>query len=619
MELTHERAWYQQPLADILRPNWEKAIYVVILVLAVASRFWDLGARAMSHDESLHALYSYYLYNGSGYIHNPMMHGPFLFHANALIYFLFGDNDFTARIVPALFGVFMVMSPLLLRRWLGRAGAIIAAILLLISPSFLYYSRYIRNDIYITVWTMLLIAALFHFIRSHDARWFYLGAAVLMLSLATKENAYIFGYIGLIFVLELLIWERVRPSQQLWLYAGVAVVSILLLVAASFFGQAPPPVSGEEAEAGTGVAKLVQAVLIVVGGTLPAALVSASLLRSRHPARSSIEEAVRNLSWQNWLVAIIMMFLIYVLLFTTFFTNPLGLGTGVAGSISYWLAQQEVERGGQPWFYYLLVLPMYEFVPLLFGFVATVYYLIRGIGGRLGAGTPEAESDPSHLESNNRFVAFLIFWNVSTLFIYSWAGEKMPWLVVHPALPMIILSSKFLSDVLGRVAWREVWHKGGAIVAILLPVTAFGILMLLRLEPFQGLSLSNLQETGNWMTALLVTLLLVILTALAMRRLGLRHVLVVALATSVVFLSFFTLRFAWMASYINYDYATELLVYAHGGPDVKPTMEEIAEISRRTVGDKMIQVAYDSDVSWPLEWYMREYPNRKFYGETPTR
>ncbi len=54
------------------------------------------------------------------------------------------------------------------------------------------------------------------------------------------------------------------------------------------------------------------------------------------------------------------MFVIYALLFTTFFTNPVGLGTGVFGSISYWLAQQEVQRGGQPWYYYFLVLTMYE-------------------------------------------------------------------------------------------------------------------------------------------------------------------------------------------------------------------------------------------------------------------
>ena len=53
-------------------------------------------------------------------------------------------------------------------------------------------------------------------------------------------------------------------------------------------------------------------------------------------------------------MAIVIMFLIYALLFTTFFTNPVGLGTGVFGSISYWLAQQEVQRGGQPWYYYFL-------------------------------------------------------------------------------------------------------------------------------------------------------------------------------------------------------------------------------------------------------------------------
>ena len=77
-----------------------------------------------------------------------------------------------------------------------RLGAIVAAILLLISPSFLYYSRYIRNDIYIAVWTILLIAALFHFIQSHKPGWFLMGAAVLMLSLATKENAYIDQALG---------------------------------------------------------------------------------------------------------------------------------------------------------------------------------------------------------------------------------------------------------------------------------------------------------------------------------------------------------------------------------------------------------------------------------------
>jgi uncharacterized protein (TIGR03663 family) len=603
----------------------------------------------MSHDESLHALYSYYLYNGSGYTHNPMMHGPFLFHANALIYFLFGDTDFTARIVPALFGVFMVMSPLLLRRWLGRWGALITSFLLLISPSFLYYSRYIRNDIYIAVWAVLLIAALFQFIESHKPGWFYLGAGVLMLSLATKENAYIFGFIGLVFVLEVLLWERFSTRNQLWLYVGGGALALVLLVIAYLLGQIPAGAAEAVDEAETaGVAmKLLISVVTVLGGTLPAVLVSASLIRSRSPKPSSIEEALRALTWRHWLIAIIVMFLIYALLFTTFFTNPVGLGTGIFGSVSYWLAQQEVQRGGQPWFYYLLLLPMYEFLPLLFSLVALVYYVARSLVRRpqerepeearpieppepLGEGFGEAvaaeqlappppSARPLSAASDARFIAFLIFWTISTLFIYSWAGEKMPWLLVHPVMPMIFLCGKFLGDLFKGVDWRAVWRRGGALLGLLLPITLFGIYTLIKLRPFQGLSIFKLQETGNWIAALLVTLLLVVLTVLVIRRLGIRYSATVAIATLFVVFSFFTVRFSWMAAFINYDYATELLVYAHGGADVKPTMAEIADISNRTVGDKMIEVAYDSDVSWPLEWYMREYPNRKFYGETPTR
>jgi uncharacterized protein (TIGR03663 family) len=625
MELEAKRSFFDKPLAELVKLDWEKAIYIAIFLLAVVSRFWDLGTRAMSHDESLHALYSYYLYNGSGYAHNPMMHGPFLFHANALIYFLFGDTDYTARIVPAIFGVIMVMSPLLLRRWLGRLGAVVASILLLISPSILYYSRYIRNDIYITVWTVLLVAALFHFIRSRKPGWFYTGAAALMLSLATKENAYIFGFIGLLFILELLLWERLRQRDHLWLYVGTGTLSVILLLIGFLLGRSPAE-AAETAETVSGAMKLVVAMITVVGGSLPIVLLSSTLLRSRHPRLSSIEEAVRTLSWRNWLIAIIIMFIIYALLFSTFFTNPLGLGTGLFGSISYWLAQQEVQRGSQPWYYYLLLLPMYEFVPLLFSVVATVYYLIRGVGPRPQSAAGEDDEEVSvqseqweESRSNARFVAFLILWNLSTLFIYSWAGEKMPWLVVHPVLPMIILTGKFAGDVFEGVDWRAVWKRGGALLALLLPITLFGLYMLIKLQPFQGLSVFSLQETGNWLTALLVTLLLVVLTVLVMRRLGARYSFLVALGTLMVVLSFFTIRFAWMAAYINYDYTTELLFYAHGAPDVVPTMNEIAEISERTVGDKMIKVAYDSDVSWPLEWYMREYPNRQFYGETPTR
>ena len=69
----------------------------------------------MIQDEFRHALYSYYLYNAGNYVHDPMMHGPLLYHFNALAYFLFGVSDFTARLHGVVAGVLLVLSPLLLR------------------------------------------------------------------------------------------------------------------------------------------------------------------------------------------------------------------------------------------------------------------------------------------------------------------------------------------------------------------------------------------------------------------------------------------------------------------------------------------------------------------------
>jgi pimeloyl-ACP methyl ester carboxylesterase len=59
----------------------------------------------MSHDESLHTTYSFNLYKKGDFQHTPLMHGPVLFHMTALMYFFFGDSDFSARLYPAIMGV----------------------------------------------------------------------------------------------------------------------------------------------------------------------------------------------------------------------------------------------------------------------------------------------------------------------------------------------------------------------------------------------------------------------------------------------------------------------------------------------------------------------------------
>jgi len=141
-----ESHWLDRLLAGSVRINLEVGLYIILLIAALFTRFYDLESRVMSHDESLHTQFSWYLSEGRGFSHDPLMHGPLQMHLVALSYFLFGDSDATARFPAAAAGVLAVGLVILFRRYLGRWGALTAALLMLISPYMLYYSRYVRNE-----------------------------------------------------------------------------------------------------------------------------------------------------------------------------------------------------------------------------------------------------------------------------------------------------------------------------------------------------------------------------------------------------------------------------------------------------------------------------------------
>ncbi|GAB4526317.1 MAG: TIGR03663 family protein [Anaerolineae bacterium] len=663
-------SFWTRPLSSFVVLNWELVLYGLILALALFTRFYDLGARAVSHDESLHALYSYKLYDGDGYRHDPLMHGPLLFHVTALSYFLFGDNNFTFRAGVALFGVILVMLPIGMRPWLGRLGALLASGMLLISPAVMHYSRHLRHDIFNAVFTVLMFMALFQFLRARLAededstrrawRWLTVGAAAVALSLTTKEVAFIHGFIGFTFIVGISLFEAVAARRQLsWFGAGL----ILLVVVGGIvlwltFGNAGPAPEGDlslarrviaslasvggspsaegaaDSQAGTGaVWKLIQLVTLVVG--LAFAATTLALSAARWPLMA---ETIRSIPLRRLGIATLVGGVLFVVFYTTFFTNPYGVVSGTWGAVSYWLRQQDVQRGGQPWYYYLLLLPLYEFLPLLVGTGGGVWYLIRRVrdlrgqmvsegrtakgqaSHRPGAGPVETiVNSPSTVILQRYFAALLIYWVISALFIYSWAGEKMPWLTVHLTLPFIFLAAWTVDRALGSVDWREAWARGGAVFGLLLPLAGGALLALFSVQPFQGVSLFDLRDTGQWLGSLLVAVLVIYALVRYGRRLGRVLAGRVALAVIIVILALLTLRFAWMVSFINYDYVSEYLFYAHAAPDVTLGMQQIEELSRRTVGDKQIKVAYDNESTWPFEWYFREYPNRAYYADSPNR
>lgn len=411
-------------------PKVELSLYLGLFLLAAALRFWDLGARAYHHDESLHAYYSWKVFAGQGYEHMPMMHGPFQFHFNALVFHLFGDSDYTARVLPAFFGSLAVLLPYLLRRQMGRGGSLLACLFLTISPSVLYFSRFARNDIYILFWDLILVICLWRYLEERKARYLYLSAASLSLSFATKEVTYINIAIFLIFLLivsakdlagrarEKLALSRLAAPGALFILWGTLTLPQLAAAVGLFQSKLGVVLVNADEAAGPVGAPL-GAGYVVAGIVVSSLLLASGLVGWRWKGR-------------QWLIAAFIFYVIYFLLYTSFLSRMGGFASGIWASLGYWLVQHGVERGAQPWFYYLVLLPLYEFLPLIFALGGAVYHSWKG----------------------NLFSRFLIFWALASLILYSVAGEKMPWLILHIALPVILLGAKFAAELLEGKIFR---------------------------------------------------------------------------------------------------------------------------------------------------------------------
>ncbi|MFN2304430.1 MAG: NHL repeat-containing protein, partial [Anaerolineales bacterium] len=146
----------------------------------------------------------------------------------------------------------------------------------------------------------------------------------------------------------------------------------------------------------------------------------------------------------------------------------------------------------------------------------------------------------------------------------------------------------------------------------------FGVLMGPN-PPFQGRDLAQLESTSTFLLALISMIASGVVLSYLLRDWRFKQIGKFVLILFVALLSFITIRTAFRANYILYDTAMEFLVYAHAARDPKDALTQVEEISHRLTGGKDIIVAYDSDLLYPYWWYFRDYPNKRWYAEDPTR
>ncbi len=593
-----------KPLLSKIALNWELICWVAIIVVAVGTRFWDLGSRAQHHDESMHSFYSWELYRGRGFVHNPLLHGPFLYDATATIYFFFGVSDYTSRVAPAILGLAIVFAPYFLRKWLGRYGALAAATMFAISPGFLYFSRFIRMDIFAACFEIVAFIAVIKYLHQRRELYLYVLAAALSLLFCTKEISFITTFIFGTFLVILLAWEWL-PKRKF-----------------------PPDLASFD--------------LVIVIGTLCAPLYFTALIIKVLGLWDPLDYtnygqhdllvlllvtaifAALGLAWnrRRWVTAAGIFWAIYILLHTTLLTNMGGLLSGPIGALGYWLVQQEVQRGGQPWFYYMILVPLYEFLPLLLALMGMGYF------ARRMAREVRTLQHKDDILSRNVFWIFLAYWSLSTFLIYSWAGEKMPWLIVHLALPLVLLAALLIDQIVKATDWQELLERRALYLLVLLPTaslvflgflsSSLGVARILSrgLAP-AGFNLGELNTLTRWLLALVLSGVLFYLIFLIWRRLSGGSMARAVFFTMVVILTLFTVRYAWIATYIHSDIAKDMLIYTQTTPDVTMLMDEVEQLSERLVGGKDMRIAFDEFTQWPLWWYLRDYPNKVFFGKEP--
>ncbi|MBI5950096.1 MAG: TIGR03663 family protein [Chloroflexi bacterium] len=353
----------------------------------------------------------------------------------------------------------------------------------------------------------------------------------------------------------------------------------------------------------------------------------------------SILAAVAGWLWnrEKWWQTALVFWTPFTIFYTTVFTKGAGFFTGIIGSLGYWIVQQDVQRGSQPWYFYVLIqIPIYEFLPAL-GLILAIILGLR----RKPAPNPkpkgrdeildllnESEIEESEEKNFPNTFSLLVWWSISSVIVFTYAGERMPWLTLHMAWPMILITGWALGRIIDTTdlsRWKEQLVPLTLAAVAIFIVSVTGTILALNgpIPPFQGKELAQLQATSTFLLPLFAAIFSAVGVVYLFREWTFQQVRHVFALVFFALLAVLTARAAFRASYITYDQATEYLVYAHGASGIKEVIAQAAEISERTTGGLGVPLAYDASapdtgVSWPFVWYLRDFTQQTSFDQ-PTR
>lgn len=396
---------------------------LLALTLGIALRYVGLDTRALHHDESLHATYGLYFFVDSTHLfykYDPMLHGPLLYHLIPWAYHFFGITKESARLVTFFFSLFILIIPLFFRGRLGNRRTVELILLLSLSPSLIYWARFLRHD-------LLMIAAMSGMIISiaikHDWKRHLLFWTCFGLSFCIKENSFVHMLLFVVFI----IFEKFstnkfssetfsqKISSEITRHWFPCLIGIILAgFVFSYFYSA-----GFKYNAG------------ILDGLYRKSLTYWA--QQHHQERISGPFAFNFLmmSWYELpLLFLMIIFYLHQLFFKEIYYKMLIIFSLLLGISTHYLMSHEVIGSFiSTWLKIKIPLDSYLFW----------VFLITGISITF-----------QHIREGRQTMAALGYMFFALLFTYSYLGEKVPWLSMYPIIAGYIYMWLYLRQIIGR-------------------------------------------------------------------------------------------------------------------------------------------------------------------------
>lgn len=222
----------------------ESGLYAVAVLLGVALRLLLLDQRPLSVEEGALASQSYRVM--LDHMPNVLRDGPLPTYGVALALLLFGGGDGAARLLSAVAGSALVVTPYLVRDSLGKVAALLAAFGFALSPLLLFASRDVGSGIVPATLSVLLWWAVSRGMKPANTRWAF-GIALILSALIACAPAGLTAIIALGVAALLshpspasLAGELRRLSAEaVWRRAALLFVASTLAIGAAFGANLP--------------------------------------------------------------------------------------------------------------------------------------------------------------------------------------------------------------------------------------------------------------------------------------------------------------------------------------------------------------------------------------------